>query len=329
MTHTGHRPSDLDPVRQEAVAWVQRLLAGRVTGEDAERLRLWCAISPAHAAAFAEARRVWTDLGRVGGDARFRSELAEELAAARRRIVTRRAVFMGGVAAAGLGAVAVTRPPLGLWPSLSELAADYRTGTGEQRQIALADAVVRMNTRTSLVVRPADAEGDHVELLAGEAAFATDTASRALIVRAGDGETAGLRARFDVRRRHSPGAAVDVTCHAGEVHTRRGSDRVVIRAGERLRYDAVGLGRVEAVQLEVVAAWQQGIVVFRATPLSEVVDEINRYRPGRIVLVDAELGRKPVNGRFRIDQMDEILTRLALAFDARVRRLPGGIVLLG
>jgi transmembrane sensor len=68
--------------------------------------------------------------------------------------------------------------------------------------------------------------------------------------------------------------------------------------------------------------------VFRATPVAEVVEEINRYRPGRIILINAALGRKPVTGRFRIDKMDEILSRLELAVSARIQTLPGGIVLL-
>ena len=48
------------------------------------------------------------------------------------------------------------KPPLGLWPSLSELGADYRTGTGEQRTIAFAgDVQIALNTQTSLTIRPA------------------------------------------------------------------------------------------------------------------------------------------------------------------------------
>jgi transmembrane sensor len=41
------------------------------------------------------------------------------------------------------------------------------------------------------------------------------------------------------------------------------------------------------------------------------------------------LGRELVNGRFRIDHIDEVLNRIEQVFDARMRSLPGGIVLLG
>jgi transmembrane sensor len=40
------------------------------------------------------------------------------------------------------------------------------------------------------------------------------------------------------------------------------------------------------------------------------------------------LAQKQINGRFRIGEMDEILQQLQQALDAKIRHLPGGLVLL-
>jgi transmembrane sensor len=74
--------------------------------------------------------------------------------------------------------------------------------------------------------------------------------------------------------------------------------------------------------------WQRGVVEFRDVRLADAVEEINRYRPGRLVLMSKALGEKQLNGRFRIDQMEKVLLQLEYAFNAKLKRLPGGIVLL-
>lgn len=318
----------LDLLQREAITWVQRIDSGHATSADAEALQRWCATTPEHAAAFATASGVWRDIRSAG--ASFPRSHGEALPA--RPTFNRRVVLGGGLAAAAAAAVhAVAHPPLGLWPSLDELSADYRTAVGEQRQLRPVETVdVRMNTQTSITVHGGDGEADRLELVAGQALFEAAESRRPLVVLAADGRSIGRRARFDVRRMNGPaGAVVSVTCFDGQVRIERNADSAVIGPAQSVRYDASGLGRVAAVDAEAESAWQRGIVLFRATPLAEVVEEINRYRAGRILLVNAGLAQKPVSGRFRIDQMDEILARLEQAFDVRARKLPGGLVLLG
>lgn len=330
-----HLGLGLDPLQRQAVAWVQRMHSGAATADDAKALTAWCAQSSVHAAALAEAKRVWADIGAAGHFLRHHTSGAASLdqLAQRRRVVSRRGLLGGGLAAAAAAAgYAVVHPPLDLWPSLSELSADYRTATGEQRQIKIAaDVSVRLNTQSSIAIQTPDANVDRIQLIAGEASFVTSTqAQRSLMVLAADGATIGSRARFDVRHMNVAGrASVCVTCLDGQVRIEKGADSMTLGSGQQTRYDGDGLGRAMTIDSDIVSAWQRGIIVFRAVPLAEVVEEINRYRPGKIVLIDRELGTKPVSGRFRVDQMDEILNRLKQAFNARIRTLPGGIVLLG
>lgn len=322
----------LNLMQREAIAWVQRIDSGQATSADAETLQRWCAASPEHAAAFAAASGVWRDVRRAGASIpRSQFEALPERQMVSRPAFDRRLVLGGGLAAAAAAYVAVANPPLGLWPSLRELNADYRTAAGEQRQVRPAENVaVRMNTQTSIAVHPTDGEGDRLELLAGQALFESVESARPLVVLAADGRSIGRHARFDVRCMNGPvGAVVSVACFGGQVRIERNDNSAVIGPAQSVRYDASGLGRVAAIDAEAESAWQRGIVLFRATPLADVVEEINRYRSGRILLVNASLARRPVSGRFRIDQMDEILVRLEQAFDIRARKLPGGLVLLG
>lgn len=319
---------ELDPLERAAVDWVHLLASGKATAADAEALKRWCLQSQAHAAAYAEASRLWRQFGPAARNLRRRGEISRGLAPLDlvRPVVRRRAVLGAGLAAAA-GAYAVIHPPFALWPALAELRADYRTDTGEQRQLALpGDISVRMNTQTSIALRSAEGSADRVELIAGEASFAAQSAaSRPLVVLAADGRTIASGARFDVRRM---GPAVCVTCIEGGVRVEQRSDTAAIGAGQQIRYDGSGLGSVAMADPELVTAWQRGVLIFRLTPLAEVVEEINRYRPGRVILLNGALGRKLVSGRFRIDHMDEILLRLDQAFGAKSRSLPGGIVLL-
>jgi transmembrane sensor len=149
------------------------------------------------------------------------------------------------------------------------------------------------------------------------------------MVWAADGLTIAQDARFDIRHLGAnAGYSVCVTSLAGNVRVERHADHIVVGAGQQLSYDAAKFGSVAAVDPAAATAWQQGVLIFRFTPLAEVIDEINRYRPGRVILLNDDLGRSPVSGRFRIDHMDEIFGRLATAFGAKVRSLPGGIVFL-
>jgi len=313
-------------LKRDARRWVTQLVSGEATTAEFEAAERWRRQSVAHEAAFAEAIRLWQDFGAAG-----RSLLAEEgppVWVPPRSRVSRRAMLGGaGMLVAASAVYAVLDPPFGLWPSLDELRADYRTATGEQKHLTLADDVsVQMNTQTSLAVPAAPAGADQLRLIAGEASFAMPPRpARPLMVMAEAGRTIAKQGRFDIR---NIGASVSVTCLEGEVRIELGGQATTIGASRQLRYDRRGLGEAVAVDPAEVSAWQDGVLIFRYAPLTEVVAEINRYRSGRIILLDAALGAKTINGRFRIARIDEILIWIEQVLGATPRSSPGGIVLL-
>ncbi|MDE5458293.1 DUF4880 domain-containing protein [Bradyrhizobium sp. CSA112] len=334
MSKARRQGPDLDPLAEEAIGWVQKLAPGEATPADKEASRHWRALSPAHEAAFLEAKRIWSKAGAAGKALHPDVDVLAELDALAnmRRTATRRAVLGGGVAALAAATVyGATRPPFGLWPSLSELNADYRTRTGEQRALTFAgDVAISLNTQTSLAIRPPEGAEDRVELIAGEASFERRArAARSLAVLAAGGQAVTEFGRFDVRyTTTAERAPVGVTCFEGLVRIEHGSDRAALRPGQRVHYGATGLSPIVTIDPVAASDWQRGVVEFHGTALTEAVEEINRYRPGRIILMNAALAQKRLSGRFRIDQMDQVLLQLEHAFSAKLQRLPGGVVLL-
>lgn len=313
-------------LQREAQQWVVRLASRKADTDDAQAFRHWCARSSAHASAFVQARAVWQDLR----PAAQRMQRAEAARAAQREggRFGRRAFL--GTALAGTAAWLVLRPPLGLWPAVTELAADLRTGTGEQREWVTADGiVVQLNTRTRMDVRAADGGMARLELLEGEAEIRTDLdgAAPAVQVRAGDGLITAQRARFNLR--FIDGEAC-VTCLAGRVDVRRGdAGNVSVDVDQQLVYARARPGVARRADADAVSAWRRRQLVFDQVPLAEVVAEVNRYRPGKLILTDAEIGRKRVQASFSIDRLDDVIALVRDVYRLEVTALPGGIVLLG
>jgi transmembrane sensor len=329
--------TEQDALKREAYQWVMRLTSGEATTADTAALTRWRQTSQAHRRAFAEANLLWNKLGPAAvesacrGAASAQAAMGRPLAGSDRRLGRR--AFLGGAMAASAVAAGylVTRPPLDLWPSLGELTADYRTGTGQQRQIAFEDNVsVKLNTRTSITVLSSDIgpdQADRIELISGEAAIAAKPqALRPFIVTAAQGQTIATNARFNVRRN---GATVCVTCLEGAIRVQHLGQASTVQSHQQVVYTADSLGATVGVDdPEMVTAWERGLLVFRNDPLAHVIEEVNRYRPGQIILMNGELGKRPVLATFRIDRIEEVVPRLQTVFGVQIKTLPGGIVLV-
>ncbi|MEW6435849.1 MAG: FecR domain-containing protein [Pseudomonadota bacterium] len=310
-----------EQIEAEAFDWMQCFASGKGRASDLAALKLWCARSPAHREAFERVSRTWRDLGAVA--APFPSKLVIAKSPAR---MSRRVLLGGAVAASAAGAVAMLHPPLELWPSLSEFSADYHTRPGEQRQVKLANgASIELNSRTFLALRPAVGQAG-VELISGEAMISVPSiANMPLTVLAGDGRIVAKYARFNVRNDRG---SVCVTCIEGAVRIERHQSVLALAAGDQIAYSDQAISPVVTADPAAVTAWQKGLVIFRSTPIVEVIAEINRYRPGRVILINAALGRRQLNARFRIEDMDKVVGQIEQIFGAHATTLPYGVLLL-
>ena len=309
---------DHEVAAREARTWLVTLTSGRATEADAEAFREWLRADPRRQAAFAAQKQLWRDVGPavqavVAEGARNR---------ARKSLVTGRRAFLGGALAASAAYLAF-KPPLGLWPGLDVLGADYRTAAGEQRRVALDNAVdVQMNTQTRINVSR-DGGGAVIELADGEAEIRSGPA--AAVVVAGKGRITAKDALFNVR--YIDGET-RLCCLSGVVRLAHEQGVFDIVANRELRYDDRRVMPPVQVDPAIVTAWRQGWLVFDQQPLAQVVDELNRYRRGRLVLMNDQLGKRLVQARFSLAQVADAERLIRDAYGARVTRLPAGVVVL-
>jgi transmembrane sensor len=322
--------TNAEQLRDEAHGWLIRLTSGRVSAADAQLFRQWQARSHEHVQAFAQARQLWQLVAlsqQQQADAAPNVEPAVTLAgvsvmrkaAAPARTGLSRRALLGGALAASVGLVALY-PGWQLW---SEQGADFVTGVGEQRTIALAAAgELQLNTRTQVRRQTFSDGGAGLELMVGEVAL---TVNGPLRVLAGSGELSVRQGQFNLRLLDDQ---VSVICLRGHVHLSLRGTQIGLEPGQQLSYNRRGQGEPTTFDASEVLAWQHQMLVFNNATLAKVIDEINRYRPGRIVLLNRSLGQRRVQARFSFAQLAEVGELIRAAYGATVTELPGGVLLI-
>jgi transmembrane sensor len=320
-------PPELDPLLGEAIAWIVQLKTGEPTRDEFDAFKRWRGQSPAHEAAFRRAALINQRAGIVAG-APLAAKGVAQLAglSARHSGLSRRALLGGGLAAAAAASYAIVQPPFGLWPSWQELSADYRTAKGEQRSVHVSPEVsLDLNTQTSIALK-SEHSRPTIELVSGEVVVSARRPPQGeLVVLAAEGQITAHEARFDAKCLDS---VVSVACLDGSVEVLHAGQSTSIGQGEQISYSATGLLTRATVDPALVTAWQAGFLIFRDRPLADVIEEVNRYRSGKIVIVSAGLRRRTVNGDFEIAKLDSFVTQVQQLTGANVTTLPGGLVIL-
>lgn len=326
--------TDPEHIASEARVWLRTLTSGDVKPWDAEAFKRWLNMSPAHAAAFREAKQRWATLKPgVGEMLRTQPQVGAWHSRMRERAyrsdVARpgRRVFLGAaMATAAAVGVAVIHPPGELWPAPGQWGADFRTATGEQQNVVLNDRVsVTLNTQTSISRRLIDARLVGMNLLDGEAAIDVKATGKPFEVMAGVGRSLIAAGRCELR--YLAGRTW-VTCIEGEMQVQHPAGTRGLAMGQQMVYDERSASSVIGVTPAEVSAWRRGELVFRSVRLSDVLAEINRYRTGRVVLMNDAVRTSPVSGRFAIASLDTALAQLQHSFNLHARALPGGLLVL-
>ena len=291
-----------DELFDEASAWYFRLQAEDVTPSELQAFAIWLERGDAQHAAWQEVQAMLDGLHEPARVVR-RAEQAAWRQPARR----------WACAAAVLLAVGLTVQNT---PWLDRMRADYATGTGESRSIELADGShLQLNTDSAIQVRMSAGERQ-VRLLRGEGFFevAKDPA-RPFVVRSGDGWVKVVGTQFSVARRD---AQTRVQVAQGKVQVSSGSDTpVYLEPGRAVEYQGQRLAEVHGFDPASGFAWRQRQLVFRQQPLSDVVSELNRYWPGKTLILGDALRNRVVSGVFEIDKPDAVIKALEYTLNLR------------
>lgn len=318
MTKREQARADRGDLDSQARAWIARLRSGAATERDLARLAQWRAASPEAEAAFLQARALWSALGPA-----LSAEAESRIVAWPPRGVSRRGIVAAGgaIAAGAIGMVYLERRA----PARGADETVVATAKGERRRLAVGPgAVADLNTASRIRVWSRDGGG--LELVSGEALVTLAPGSSRFVAILGPARVMASAAQFLLRRDR---LSASVTCLSGLVR--------VAHEGRVLEVPAKAVLQISGARAEMVReaaqpddlAWRSGQLVYEDRPLAEVVAELNRYRPGRIVVRDAGLARRRVSGVVQLDRIDGALTNFARSLDAPITRLPGDVVILG
>ncbi|ULH06447.1 FecR family protein [Alcaligenes faecalis] len=312
---------ELSLLRQQAQDWAVKLKAGQPTNVDVAAFHAWRNQSDAHAWAWKETCKDWQALGQAAQvyERRYAGKLPKP-----ERFRRDRRFFIGATASAlgTLAVVGMVRPPLGMWPSWSEWQADYRTGKGEQRALALTERLkVSLNTQTAVSIDNSSGP-PIIALIAGEAAI--DSQSTLCVIHAASGRLSVNDGGFEVR--HLGADRVRVRCLLGSGQLQHSKGTVSLAANDEVTYDAQQLGDRQRLSMGG-SDWRQGMVVFDNLPLAEAIEEINRYRPGRVVLMNNNLSERRFTAKFQIHALDDAIDLMERVLGVKARRA-GDLVIL-
>jgi transmembrane sensor len=203
---------------------------------------------------------------------------------------------------------------------------DYHTAAGQQLSVDLADGSrLTLNTDTALVVRYSDSLRQ-IELLRGEAYFeVAPNKQRPFVVDGGQATARAVGTAYSVRK-HADELRVVVS--EGTVEVGADNAKALVHAAEQAEYRQGRLQAVAQLDNDDALAWRRRQTVFHRQPLTQVLEEVNRYRRGRIVAVNPQLAERVVNGVFNNGDPDAVLAALVTTLQAKALRVPGDLVLL-
>lgn len=326
------RPSD-----EVALLWVTRLAAEPNNTElDESRLPLverlelqrWLALDATHASAYASARHLW-QLSAPGA-----ARLATEEHAALQAILQRNRPASSRLRrhpalTVAASVLAVTLLALMARPErwLDDLQADYRSAPGQLQNLTLADGSEVLLDGDSAIAVSLTGNRRDIRLLRGAAFFHVQHNGQPFVVHAEKGDVTVLGTRFEVR--HEPQGA-QVTVEEGKVAVKPGADSEaqMLVAAQRIDYQQGHAGALQGINPEQAFGWREGRVSFRRLPLADALAVVQRYYSGRIVLLDSQLGARPVSGDFASNDPLAMLAAFQTVLGYTQQRLPGGTIVI-
>ena len=315
--------------QQAAFAWLS-LLHDQPSSGDQATFSHWLQADPAHAEAYAQAQVVW-ELTETPA-----RTLADEDALAlqgylnvmnrSRRTSVRR--WSGALAMAaclllliGVGA--------GWQPSrwVDDLGADYVSAPGEIRTVTLADQTqVTLDADSAIAVDFSRGER-HVQVRRGAGFFSVTHTGEPFVVDAEKGQARVLGTQFEVRLQPH-GAQVTVLSGRVGVTADKHAEQQILIAGQQVAYGEGSAEKLQTVDSEAQLAWRQGWLNYYKATLAEVVRDLGRYYPGRIVLLNDELAGRRVSGSFPSKDPQAVLSSLQEVLGFEQHKVLGHLIIL-
>ena len=314
---------------QAAFAWLS-LLHDQPSSGDQATFSHWLQADPAHAEAYAQAQVVWelteTPARTLADEEAF--ALQGYLSAMNRSRRTRVLRWSGALAMAAC-MVLMIGVGAGWQPSrwVDDLGADYVSAPGEIRTVTLADqSHVTLDADSAIAVDFSRGER-RVELRRGAGFFSVTHTGEPFVVDAEKGQARVLGTQFEVRLQPH-GAQVTVLSGRVGVTADRHAEQQILSAGQQVAYGEGSAQKLHAVDSEAQLAWRQGWLNYYKVTLAEVVQDLGRYYPGRIVLLNDELAARRVSGSFPSKDPLAVLSSLQGGLGFEQHKVLGHLIIL-
>lgn len=294
-------------ILDEAAEWLVVMNAGAVSAEDRQAWMAWRARSATHEQAWQRAERL---MGAFGGIPAALAMPALDRPRSRRAALAKLAALLA-VAPAAWGAWR--------WSENEGWTADYRSATGERRELRLADGTRLMLDTASAVDVRYDAGQRLVVLRAGGIYIETAGDPRPFEVHTRDGRLRALGTRFTVLQQDGQ---TRLAVQEGAVRIATGQDARIVNAGEQAAFSARGIGAAAALD-PAATTWTRGMLLADGMPLGDLVAELARYRKG-VLRCDPAIAGLRVSGTFPLADTDRTLAMLAATYPVAVASRLGG-----
>jgi transmembrane sensor len=309
-----------DDAADAAAGWFALHRSGQISDADRAEFAGWLAADAAHAAAFRKAELGWAaaEAARAHPDVLALREEAVLTAKRRRSAIGPLPIAASIAAAFVLAAVTASGSWDGVRLLFGPIQQELRTSVGQRTTITLPDgSVVTLDTDSA--IRTIESRRERrVELARGQAFFkvAKDPA-RPFVVVAGDRKVTALGTAFGVRvdkgrfqltmvegvvKVEAPlSAAPGAPAKMQSAHMAAGSQLVAVVNRQ---------WTIRPVDPARETAWTHGLLIYEATPLLQVTQELNRYSDRKIVIDDPKVAARLVNGAFRANDVEGAVTAL-------------------
>lgn len=297
----------------QAAHWFAVLGAEDVTARQNQQWQRWLEQHTDHRWAWSKVEALQGQLQAMPGKMSYQvlNNANQQVAVTRRRVLKSLLVLLG---------VGVSWR---LWQSPAALGyrAELRTATGEIKPLHLSDgSLVVMNTATAADLQ-FTAQQRMILLYQGEIAIHTASdpspIPRPFLVSTAQGKLRALGTQFTVRALGDE-TVLAVQQHSVEVSLRNAPEAaLIVSQGQQVSFTADRFGVLMAAESNS-ADWTQGVLTVSDRPLSQVIEEIARYRRGSITC-SPEVAHLRVSGTFPLKDTDRILDVLAQTLPIKIQ----------
>lgn len=311
-----HWEDEDDDVSKSAAGFYVRRRFGEWTDADQAEFDAWIGESFLHRAAYV---RIEGIADRTDQVAAFRQSKTGGIVIGARSLLGRRFVIPLLAAASIALLAAFGGPFVASWLAPSDRTDS--TDIGGRTLLSFSDDTqIELNTNTVMRFRMTTGERT-VWLERGEAWFhVAHDAAHPFTVVVGKHRVTDLGTEFLVRRDVDD---VDVTLFKGRASLNaQGEQTAMLKPGDEAVATPVSLSVTHKTPRELAdeLAWRRGMLVFRNTPLAEVVREFNRYNTTKLVIADPSIADVKIYAELKTNDYQAFLNLVQTVLNLSAHR---------